>query len=1439
MPRESLKRDIAIIGVSCIFSGCDNPHTFWEKLANGNELIEFYTDQELLESGVEAKTIQDPRYVKIKTFINHSDSFDYSFFGYTKDEANSMDPQTRILHQLVWDAFEDSCYDPSKIQDKVGLYLTAPDNFNWIAHTTINKKDTVDPFYLSQINNKNFCSSLISYNLNLKGPSIFMDTACSSSLVAMHTACRALLLRECSMAVTGGIALNTKDEKGYMYEEGMISSKDGHCRAFDEDSSGTVGTEGGGVVVLKRLEDALNDNDQIYAIIRATAVNNDGKRKVGYTAPSISGQVDCIKQAHNFAKVSLNEISYIETHGTGTKLGDPIEIEALNKSFDYDQSLKCAIGAVKSNLGHIGNAAGIAGIIKTALSLKNRIIPPSLHYVKANSEISFSKGPFYVNTQAKPWEAKDNAPLIAGVSSFGIGGTNAHAILENFVPDHTNDHKNIQVSNVIAYSAKRPEALSQYFSKLKKFITKNQEINLSDLSYSLNIGRAQFDYRNTIVFKDREDLLNELETKKNLYQKVKSSQHIVFVFPGQGAQYFKMGEQLYHKEERFRHCIDEGLSILQNKFKTDYSQILGYGDINAFDPVKINETQYTQPLLFLIEYALAKFLIELGVKPSLMIGHSLGEYVAACISGVLSFEDGVLLVAKRALLMNKVPTGKMVAVNASFEQIKNEITDRISVAAINSDHTTVLSGKEEDIHECINFFNEKNITATLLKTSHAFHSRMMDDISADFENLFFGIDLLKPEIPYISNLTGDFISEREAQSPQYWKEQMLNTVLFEKGMKNILKDQKDYTFIEIGPSTLTNTIKQNKFYKENTIIQLLRKSSENEEQQFLSRALGELWQSGAEIDWKKYYHNKNTKKISLPTYSFEKNKLDFHVNPFKKFTIDNNASTLELLYQKKWKRSELCTDVKEGMVAYIIFSEGDALSKNIIRELESRGISCIELEKNKFLKENQDVNLEDIKERLDKIKEITSGNYQIIFSWNLKDDQLNSIVSVFKLFNIIGKFLISNDSTSNSKITLLGDLNNMELNENSNTALLSSFGQLYVCAQENKNIFSFLLDVPSRNNITDKIINEIEYNFSDPIVTYKGDQRYIPFYERWNGERGDTQINSKVIVIIGGSGKIGKILIDYLLENNVKVVVIGRKSIDSLNEKFRRRIGNEMSYFTADISNLQALESTITFIEKEYGKIFGVLNLAGSPSGNSLKLVEHIDMEAIRNQLSSKVQGIINLYEVFSGRNPEFVWISSSLSAILGGQTFGTYSVANSYMDYFVGKSKPDNWICINLDGISESAINKMKLIEIFKATVFSNVLNHQIIASTKNPNQYLTYNYKTADKPNDHISERIISDIEYVEPVSATEIKLCSVFNNFFEPKKVGTTDNFFELGGDSLKAMTILKSINKEFNLELTPQDLYALPTIKGLALHIEMILYVSKTEVSNEPNRKTIII
>jgi phthiocerol/phenolphthiocerol synthesis type-I polyketide synthase E len=430
MKQVDRKKDIAIIGMSGRFPQSEDLQEFWNNLVAGKELVYHYTQEELRALGVEEKRVRDPNYIRSSSQISHAENFDYSFFGYTKGEAELMDPQIRLMHQQVWWALEDAACIPDEYTGKIGVYLSASDNLNWRAHAMMHPNNEVGPFMSRRFADKSFISTMVAYNLNLRGPSFYTDTACSSSLTAVHFACRSLLMKECSIALAGGATLITSMDKGYWYEEGMIASKDGHCRAFDKDATGTLFGEGLGVVVLKRLEEAIQDRDHIYAVIRSTAVNNDGKRKVGYTAPSVNGQAECITLAHKVAGIEPGSVSYIEAHGTGTKIGDAIEIEALNKAFNYDTQHRCAIGTVKSNLGHLDAVAGVAGLIKTALSLKNRMLPPSINFNTPHPDISFGAGPFYVNNELKPWERKAGQELRAGVSSFGIGGTNAHAILE-------------------------------------------------------------------------------------------------------------------------------------------------------------------------------------------------------------------------------------------------------------------------------------------------------------------------------------------------------------------------------------------------------------------------------------------------------------------------------------------------------------------------------------------------------------------------------------------------------------------------------------------------------------------------------------------------------------------------------------------------------------------------------------------------------------------------------------------------------------------------------------------------------------------------------------------------------------------------------------------------------------------------------------------------
>lgn len=890
MRPKSIKKDIAIIGMSGKFPKSKNIKEFWKNLEEGNELIDFYTDSELLELGAPQEIINNSKYVKSSCFIADPGSFDYSFFGYTKDEAALMDPQIRVFHEEVWNGLEDAGYNPFNYPHKIGCYFSASDNLSWRTHVMLSSTRNVNPLFVKHISNESSISRLISYSLNLRGPSCFIDSACSSSLVAIHIACRSLLLKECAMALAGGVSVSSSHKIGHLYEEGSILSKDGHCKAFDADSSGTVTGEGAGVLVLKRLEDALNDRDHIYSVIKASSVNNDGNQKVGYTAPSIVGQFNCIKTAMQIAGVEPNEISYIEAHGTGTKLGDPVEIEALNKAFNYDTTHQCAIGSLKSNLGHLDAAAGVAGVMKTALSLKKKMMPPSLHFNSPNPQINFASGPFVVNAKLTEWESQ--TVRYAGVSSLGIGGTNAHVILEE-APLQEKGDVPVKHNQLLVFGAKTKTSIEAFQQKLGAFLNETELPDLADLAFTLKSRKNDFAYRKFLVGNNINEIAGQLDPTSNsipLYQADKRG--VVFMFSGQGSQYYQMGKQIYAQFPYFRSLMDQGFNALENLTGIDHKSIIGYDSTPTSEPEIINNTKFTQPLLFLLEYSFAKLLMQLGIEPKQMIGHSLGEYVAACISEVFSLEDGLKIIVKRAHLMSEMESGSMLFVGVSANEVKELIDSDLSIAAVNTENSCVISGNTASINMMLDRFNKAEISATLLKTSHAFHSEMMSPILETFELELNKIQLAQPKIPFISGVSGQTIRNEEAVSPQYWVNHLKKTVHFAKGVDTLLKDSYT-TFIEIGAAkTLLSFLRQNQnFDKSLALSAVLRHPNEKKDDSYyLLNAIGTLWAKGAEIDWAAYYGDEKRNRISVPTYAFEKVIFPCKVDLVKRLTNLNSGS---------------------------------------------------------------------------------------------------------------------------------------------------------------------------------------------------------------------------------------------------------------------------------------------------------------------------------------------------------------------------------------------------------------------------------------------------------------------------------------------------------------------------------------------------------------------
>lgn len=862
--------EAAIIGMVCRFPGAPNVAQFWQNLCERRESISFFSDEEIEEAGVERAVFRSSNYVKAGGVIEDVDLFDASFFGLTPKEAEIMDPQQRVFLECAWEVLENAGYDPEKYHGRIGVYAGAGIN-GYLLNIYSNPRllETVGAFQALIGNEKDHLATLVSYKLNLRGPSLSIQTTCSTSLVAVSLACQSLLCYQCDMALAGGVSIRVPQKSGYIYEEGGIGAPDGHCRAFDVRANGTVGGDGAGVVVLKRLSEALADGDRIHAVIKGSAVNNDGSAKVGYTAPSVNGQAEVIAEALAMARVNPETITYVEAHGTGTTLGDPIEVAALTQAFRTATQKKsfCALGSVKTNIGHLNTAAGVAGLIKTSLALEHKLLPPSIHFEQPNPKINFASSPFFVNTELTSWDT-NGGPRRAGISSFGIGGTNAHVILEE-APSQKPSNKD-RPNQLLVLSAKTESALNTAAANLAKYLKCHTNVNLADVAYTLQVGRRGFECRRMLVCDDVSQAVSALDTPNSTRVLTNRVEHVerpvVMMFSGQGAQYVNMAHGLYQHEKVFREHVDRCSELLLQHLKLDLRNII----YNDQEQSKLDQTFLAQSALFVIQYALARLWMAWGIRPEAMIGHSVGEYVAACLAGVFSLQDALALVAERGRLMQQQPAGAMLAVSLSEGDVCPLLDHhrKLSLAAVNAPSLCVVSGEADAIQDFAGRCAEKRAHTRLLHTSHAFHSKMMEPMLDKFLNYVQRVKLSAPRLPYISNVTGKWITEKEATTPSYWAKHVRQTVRFVDGI-NELSRRPGRIFLEVGPGhTLSTSVKQAQAQL-TTVSSLPGPHDTESDTQHLLTALGKLWLAGAEVDWEGFKCEKRH-RVPLPTYPFER-----------------------------------------------------------------------------------------------------------------------------------------------------------------------------------------------------------------------------------------------------------------------------------------------------------------------------------------------------------------------------------------------------------------------------------------------------------------------------------------------------------------------------------------------------------------------------------------
>jgi amino acid adenylation domain-containing protein len=887
--KRSENSGIAIIGMSCRFPGAFNIDQFWRNLCNGIESVQFFSDEQLLAAGVEAALLRNPNYVKARATLADLECFDAAFFGYTPREATLMDPQHRIFLQAAWEALETAGYDPLTCAASIGVYAGAGMN-TYLLHNLrrMSALGAAGDFQLMIASDKDYLPTRVSYKFNLRGPSVNVQTACSTSLVAVHLACQSLLSGECDIALAGAASVNLPQNSGYLYEQGMIYSPDGHCRAFDAAAQGTVAGSGVGVVVLKRLDQALADGDCVRAVIKGSAINNDGRTKVGYTAPSVEGQVAAVAEAQAVANVSARSISYVEAHGTGTALGDPVEIAALTQVFRssaVDCSF-CAVGSVKTNIGHLDAAAGIAGLIKSTLALENRLLPPSLHFTSPNPKIDFSNSPFYVNSQLTEWKSDTGVPRRSGVSSFGIGGTNAHVVLEESAPCPPIENPPERPGHLFVLSAKSPNALRESVRRSCSHFRSHPEIAIPDACFTAYTGRAHFPYRVAIPVFSREQLVRDFDDWLRGGEPPNRVQDdgpgkISFLFTGQGSQYPGMGRELYATQPVFRRALDRCQEILREYCSHPLLEVMF--PVGSESASTLADTEFTQPALFALEYALAQMWMSWGVRPDAVLGHSLGEYVAACIAGVFSLEDGLRLVAARGTLMSELSSeGSMAAIGAPLEIVEplvNRYPGQVAVAALNGPQHVVVSGRADTVRAMCREFQEQGIRCHELAVSQAFHSPLMAPMVADFSAKLRQISFSVPHVEMISNVTGR-PAGNEIASSEYWLRHIQSPVRFATGVRSLEETGCDI-FLEIGPKPTLLSMASDCLSAGQTLLLPSLRAGHDDWLSILE-SLSALYMRGYNVDYEQFDSGYRRRRVLLPTYPFEA----------ERFWIDSAANEL-------------------------------------------------------------------------------------------------------------------------------------------------------------------------------------------------------------------------------------------------------------------------------------------------------------------------------------------------------------------------------------------------------------------------------------------------------------------------------------------------------------------------------------------------------------------
>ncbi len=1324
--------EVAVIGMTGRFPGARNLTEFWHNIRDGVESVSWFTDDQLQAAGVDPSLFRQPNYVKARATLADVDLFDAPFFDFNPKEAAITDPQHRILLEVAWEALEQAGYDPDTYSGLIGVYAGVGFNsylLNLVAHPEVLK--SVDRFQLMLANDKDFACTRVSYKLNLQGPSHTVQTACSTSLVAVHLACRSLLSGECDMALAGGITVSAQQTVGYLHHEGSIASPDGHCRAFDAQAQGTVPGNGVGLVVLKRLEDAIADGDYIHAVIKGSALNNDGASKVSYTAPRIDSQAAVIRTAQQIAEVDPDSIRYIEAHGTGTTLGDPIEIAALTQAVrtGTQKTGFCAIGSVKTNVGHLDTAAGIAGFIKTVLALQHRQIPPSLHFEQPNPHIDFANSPFYVNTQLTDWPS-NGIPRRAGVSSFGIGGTNAHVVLEEAPTGEP--PQPARPWQLLLLSAKTKTALDTATANLATLLQHSPHPHLADIAYTLQVGRQAFAHRRMVVCQphDASAVLASSDPQRLLSgQATGAHRAIAFLFPGQGSQYPGMAKELYETEPTFRAVVETCCQLLLPALAVDLREIL-FPTAATHDCERLNQTRYAQPALFVVEYALAHLWMSWGIQPAALLGHSIGELVAACLAGVFCLEDALTLVVRRAELMQQCPTGAMLSVPLSAAQLQPWLGSDITLAVSNAPSLSVVSGSQGAIASLSTELAAKGVEARLLHTSHGFHSALMAPAVEPLIAAVEQVRLHPPQIPVLSNVTGTWLTAAQATDPHYWGEQLRQTVQFASCLKELVQDSSQI-LLEVGPGrTLTTLAKQQATAEQLVLASLRHPQQEESDSALLLQSLGRLWLGGVEIDWSGFYAHERRQRVPLPTYPFERQR--YWIEPQPAIPDQQPSSSLIMrqsdrsnwFYLPTWKRTPPVVSDLQAIASspscWLLLLDATGFGQQLARQLEQIGQTVITVTPGEQFAQHGDrqytLNPSQAKEYEKLVQALhTQPLHRVVHCWSIDaeaDNETSQRCGFYSLIYLTQALVPHHHSLSLHVVT--HHLQDVMGTESPIPAKATLSGACKVIPQEYPQFPCQVIDVvlPSSNDawatqLIQALLAEFTHPDGDTTVAYRGTRRWIQTFAPMPLPAAPSQsrLRKGGTYLIAGDlvHGLGCSFAMSLIERwQANVSLVGNTGLPARtqwqhwlanhpgDDPVSRQIhqwqaleatGARVYWVEADVTDVAQMRQAIAHIEQQVGSLQGVIYTPAINAAHSIRAIADVTPANSDAELSARMQGLHVLETVLGDRHLDFGLVQSSLACVLGGVGLATYAASYFYVDAVVNhlnRRSHTPWFSIN-----------------------------------------------------------------------------------------------------------------------------------------------------------------